>query len=342
MALRAPAFWNDDEPGFAADMLRPFGLIYGYATAQRLKKSGLHLPIPVISVGNFTAGGTGKTPVARALADALLARGERPFIIARGYGGASHGPIRVSPLLHTAREVGDEPLMLAREHAVIIARDRAAGAQLAVEQGADVIILDDALQNPALHKDFSLVLVDGAVGIGNGLCIPAGPMRASLRTLLPHSDAVLIIGEDQRAFSNTLPDTLPRFSARMMPAASSRIALVDRPVIAYCGIGRPGKFHATLGEIGAEVVKSVTFADHHIFSDHDAAHLLALRQELKAELVTTEKDYIRLAGSEALDTLRLASLPVPISITLPDALMNLIYAALDSARRRIKTASGPA
>ena len=160
--------------------------------------------------------------------------------------------------------------------------------------------------------------------------------------MLHHVDAVLFMGADARETSTGLPEHLAQFQTSLEPAASSRIALAGCDVIAFCGIGRPEKFYETLENLGANIIRRASFADHHPFTDHDVAHLLALREEFKADLVTTEKDYIRLSGSEALDILRLASLPVPVRVQLPESLLALIYEAVDSARRRIITASGPA
>ncbi|MCA3636509.1 MAG: tetraacyldisaccharide 4'-kinase, partial [Methylobacterium sp.] len=195
--MRAPAFWQAGGNRLAAWLLAPIGWLYGRIALARLAREGERVALPVIAIGNFTAGGAGKTPVARAIATALAQRGEKPFILSRGYGGSLRGPHRVEPAHDNAAMVGDEPLMLARTCPVIVSRDRRAGAKLAIQQGASVLVLDDALHNPHLAKDFALAVVDGGAGFGNGFCLPAGPLRAPVEPMLAQTDAVLMIGADR-------------------------------------------------------------------------------------------------------------------------------------------------
>ncbi|MCA3601320.1 MAG: tetraacyldisaccharide 4'-kinase [Methylobacterium sp.] len=337
--MRAPAFWQAEGNRLAAWLLAPLGWLYGRITLARLAQPGEPVAIPVIAIGNFTAGGAGKTPVTRALSEALAARGERPFILSRGYGGSLRGPHRVEPSRDTAAMVGDEPLMLARQGPVIIARDRRAGARMALEQGASVLVLDDALHNPHLAKDFTLAVVDGGAGFGNGFCVPAGPLRAPVGPMLAQTDAVLMIGADRHDIAVELRGR-PIFASAI--AADPRIAeaLRKKRVLAFCGIGRPEKFAETLREIGTEIVRLRAFPDHHAFTESEASALLSEAGKLGATPVTTEKDAMRLAGGPAREKLREAAMVLPISVPLPDELMAAIYRMVDSSRRRVSTASG--
>lgn len=344
MSRTIPDFWRKDAslPGrMLASLLQPLGMIYAAATVRRMARKGWRAPLPVISIGNATLGGAGKTPTALALATALIARGERPFFITRGYGGTESGPLVVDAARHAAREIGDEPLLLARVAPTVVARDRAAGARLAIAQGASLLLLDDALQNPALDKDFSLCVVDAGFGFGNGRVVPAGPLRAPLTRMAPHIDAFLIIGEDRDGLANGFPGAKPVFSGRIKPAREAD-GFSGKRVIAYSGIALPEKFEASLREAGAIIVAARRYGDHHAFTPKDADDLLALARKHEAPLVTTAKDAARLTGDPALEALAEASQVLPIRLTGIEALVAEVYRAVLSARSRISTASGPA
>lgn len=340
--MRMPGFWHRDGARLPALLLAPLAWISGFLTARRMRRPGWRAPVPVISIGNFTAGGAGKTPMAIALATALLARGERPFILTRGHGGAEKGPLRLDPARHDARQVGDEPLLLARAAPVIVARDRAAGARLALNAGASMLLLDDGLQNPHLAKDVSLVMIDGRFGLGNGAVLPAGPLRAPLGAMLPHTDFVVLVGPDESGAGKAVSGTKPVHAARLVPDAAAAAALAGARVIAYSGIGLPEKFEKSLNEIGAHIVVARRFGDHHRFTEAEAEALLALAAEHGARLVTTAKDHVRLTGGAALERLAAASSILPVTMQAEPALFEAIYRAVESARSRISTASGPA
>jgi tetraacyldisaccharide 4'-kinase len=262
----------------------------------------LRLPVPVICVGNLSAGGTGKTPVALALLKLLAAQGMNPHALSRGYGGSAVGPLRVDPARHGADVVGDEPLLLAGAAPAWVARDRATGGQAAVAAGAGCVVMDDGHQNPALHKDLSLIVVDGAAGFGNRRVIPAGPLRESVAAGLARADAVIVIGEDftgeggHDVARDVAAAGLPLLRARLAPDPAAATALKGRKVLAFAGIGRPEKFFATLREIGADVVECVGFPDHHPFTHGEIVALTARAAALNAQLVATAKDVIRLPG----------------------------------------------
>lgn len=331
--MRAPAFWQRDGSRLLALLLAPLGWIYGWLTLRRMRRPGWRAPVPVISIGNFTAGGAGKTPTAIAVGEALKARGETPFFLTRGYGGRMIGPIRVDAATNDAAAVGDEALLLARHAPVIVARDRAAGARLAIAEGASCLVLDDALQNPTLIKDFSLAVIDGGFGFGNGECVPAGPLRAPVGAMQPYINAVLIIGEDEMACENACHSLgWSFFLTEMVPDAAPAAVLAGQDIVAFCGIGRPEKFRATLEALGAKIRVFHAFGDHHPYSEAEAQHLMKTSPD--ALLVTTAKDHVRLRGTPALDALAARAMPLPITVPLGPALVEALYRAVDSARSR--------
>lgn len=328
--MKTPAFWRAGAGDLLAKLLAPLGWLYGALTLRRMARPGWRAGVPVIAVGNFTAGGAGKTPTALALARALAARGAQPAFITRGYGGTLPGPLRVEG--HGPREVGDEALLLAREAPTYVARDRAAGARLAIRQGASCLILDDALQNPALVKDFTLAVVDGAFGLGNGHVLPAGPLRAPLEGQLAHVDAVMIVGAACEGLREALGNRVPVFAAAL--AVEEASALAGQPVIGFCGLGLPEKFEASLAACGAKIVAFHAFADHHAFSDTEAEALVAEAARRGARLVTTAKDHVRLAGSPALARLAKAAQVLSVRMQLDPALIERVSGVISGAYGR--------
>ena len=303
----------------------------GAATLRRMGRPGEAAGVPVICVGNFIAGGAGKTPTALALAALLQQRGETPVLLTRGYGGRLSGPVRVDPAIHGPIDIGDEPLLLARRAPTIVARDRVAGAALARSVGASVIIMDDGLQNPSLQKQLSLAVVDGAAGAGNGYCVPAGPLRAPLAAQLRHVQAVLIIGAGEpgaaiAALAKAQGKAV--ITATLEPSESAR-ALAGRRVIAAAGIGRPEKFSATLRDLGAVIVAERPFGDHHAFRPAEVEELVAAAIKDDCVVATTEKDMTKLASlwPQAARE-RLLAVPVALKIDTPAVLEGLLDSVL--------------
>jgi tetraacyldisaccharide 4'-kinase len=325
--MKAPAFWSA-KPGVIAWLLSPLGWIYGLATAWRMAKPGRKTALPVICIGNLTAGGAGKTPTVLMLAKALLNAGETPFVVSRGYGGRLTGPVRVLPGKMTAADCGDEPLLLARHVPAIVSRDRLAGARLAQAEGATLVLLDDGLQNPGLYKDFSIAVIDAGAGFGNGFCVPAGPLRAPVGLQMIHVDALLVIGEGNMALpAMAARSGKPLFHTSITPDAITITQLRERPVIAFAGIGRPEKFFDTLRSAGIAVAATRAFADHHAFGAAELAELRRAAESKKWQLVTTEKDMVRLPKPAA----DIIALPIALDPADP-ALLELIRSAI--ARRR--------
>jgi tetraacyldisaccharide 4'-kinase len=287
-AVNAPEFWQHDDG--LARALAPLGQLYALgARLRRRLAAPWRPPVATICIGNLTVGGTGKTPTAIALARRLAAAGRKPVLVSRGYRGRLSGPVRVDPARHTAREVGDEPLLLAEAAPTIVAKDRLAGIRAAMELG-NVVLLDDGFQDPRLVYDLALVVVDGVVGFGNGRVMPAGPLRERIDDGLARADAVVQIGGERPLVRR------PIIGARLLPTEAS-LRFRGRKVLAFAGIGRPGKAFATLAEIGAEIVATRAFADHHAYDEDDIARLVEDAARLGAEPVTTRKDWVRLPAS---------------------------------------------
>ena len=337
MRLEAP-FWWYRRKGALASALAPVGRLYGRLVEARAARVAPYRSLlPVICIGNFTAGGGGKTPTAIAVATMLAELGARPAFLTRGYGGASKGPVLVAKG-QSAEEVGDEPLLLAEVAPTMVAADRAAGAVALEATEAAVIVMDDGFQNPSLAKDLSLVVVDAAAGIGNGLIMPAGPLRAPLDAQMARASALIVIGDGEKAASLTEAFTAqgkPVLKARTVPRQDRRWLGV-LPVIGFAGIARPEKFFATLRNNGARLIDTRAFPDHHRYRERDARRLLKAAKEQNAMLVTTEKDFVRLADEEdtALGELRHRCRPFPIAIEFDDAaaVKALLSAAIAKAK----------
>jgi tetraacyldisaccharide 4'-kinase len=318
--MREPAFWWRT-PGLLAAALAPLGALYGAIAAHRMARRGQRARVPVICIGNLTLGGSGKTPAAIAVARMLQAAGERPAFLTRGYGGQLAGPVAVSTE-HTAADVGDEPLLLARVAPTVVARDRVAGAA-AAPADTTVIVMDDGLQNPSLAKNLAVVVLDGPRGIGNRKIFPAGPLRAPLAAQLARCHALLVVGDAGASAKDIIAAAHHRgravLTGRLVPDATAIAQLRGRNVLAFAGIGDPDKFYATLRAAGIAVAEQRRFADHHVFTTADAADLIARAEAGAFTLVTTEKDHARMSGHAALATLAARSTTLPVTLTIDDA-----------------------
>ena len=286
--MTPPRFWQRN--GWGARLLSPLGVVVAASTARRVARPGWRAPVPVLCCGNASVGGAGKTTVALDLAARLVARGIAVHCISRGYGGQARGPLRVDPDVHGAELVGDEPLLLAAVAPTWVGADRAASAQAAVAAGAGALLMDDGLQNPDLVKDASLLVIDGAAGFGNGRVMPAGPLREPATAAATRCRAAVLIGMDGWGVRAALPEGMPVLDAWLVPDQ----ALHGLRILAFAGIARPAKFHATLEQAGATVAGTMDFPDHHRFRPHELRLVMKRAALLGAAPVTTPKDAVRL------------------------------------------------
>jgi tetraacyldisaccharide 4'-kinase len=317
MRLEQPSWWHGTGSldRLKAALLTPAGLLYGTGTKARFALAQPYRStLPVVCIGNFTVGGAGKTPLALAVAALARELGKKPAFLTRGYGGALSGPHLVADGRDQPAEVGDEPLLLAASAPTMLARDRPAGAKAIEALGADLIIMDDGFQNPSLVKDLALIAVDAGAGFGNGGVFPAGPLRAPLGYQLARTDVVVLIGEGGKPLAKRLKGRVPVIKARLRPPGDADW-LRGQPVFAFSGIGRPAKFFETLKDCGAKLAGTRAFPDHHAFSEADALLLIREAAHHSAALVTTAKDWVRLAApSGPLAELKACSRVLPVEL----------------------------
>lgn len=304
MPGREPRWWYGTGPHWQATLLSPVGRLVGSVATARLRKKNFYSSrLPVICIGNFTVGGSGKTPLALLVARLVSDEGHEPWFLSRGYGGRLSGPVRVDAAVHGSVDIGDEPLLLAHHASTVVSRDRREGARFieATAPANAVIIMDDGLQNPFLAKDLVIAVVSGDRGFGNGRVIPAGPLRAPLSAQIGLADAILVTGHASET-TRVLRDFLRTLTQEPLLSATTRASedaarLRGRRVVAYAGIANPERFFAMLESLGASVVARRAFADHHAFSDREARDLVDMARRTSADLVTTEKDMARLSGA---------------------------------------------
>jgi len=338
MVTEAPPFWWAG-PDWKAWSLSPLSFLYGQAAAFRMRHAP-RTPVdrPVICVGNLTVGGAGKTPTALSLARAVVADGRRPGFLSRGYAGTLGGASLVDPEHHLAREVGDEPLLLAEVAPTVVSPNRLKGAELLIEKDVDIILMDDGFQSARIAFDSAVLVVDSRRGLGNGHILPAGPVRAPVSEQIRYATGIVVVGKGQAADSVIRiagRAAKPVFEARLVPQKPD--AFRDMAVLAYAAIGDPGKFFASLEEAGARIEAERSFADHQHLSDEQIEDLLETAEKMNLQLVTTSKDLVRLRGLKgAAGELEKKSmvLEVQLEFDLPDAARTIIETARTNFRKR--------
>jgi tetraacyldisaccharide 4'-kinase len=313
-------------PGGA--FLRPLAILYGAVARRRFENAHRYRPaIPVICVGNFTAGGTGKTPLTAHICERLIELGQSPAVLTRGYGGRLKGPHWVDLTRDCSKDVGDEPLLHAAISATIISKNRMQGAkEIERRREHSIIVMDDGLLNGSLEKDLSIAVLDGTRGVGNGEVIPAGPLRAPLEFQLGLVDCIVVNKGTGAALERALRlagDLRRHFPG---PVIETSIAprgevnwLSGQRIVAYAGIGSPQRFFELARAHGADIVRERIFPDHHVFQDADAGSLIAEAEACSAMLLTTEKDFARLAAAQGrCAELRTLSRVLPIKMVFEE------------------------
>ena len=349
MPLNTPGFWYAGRRSWLAWLLLPFGWLYGQAVGvHRRSTRPWRCGVPVLSIGNLTLGGTGKTPLGIALARGLAQRGWRVAVLLRGYGARKQESLLLTPASRF-EEVGDEALEYGRGltagldqgHGVVwVGSNRRRSAEQAIASGANLILLDDGLQHWPLARDLDVSVLDGRHGLGNRLLFPAGPLREPIAQLA-RADVLVLTGSGPAAASSAAPGVVcppdwpcgrPWFAVRfcLEPPAG----LLGKPLLAFCGIGLPQKFFESLRACGLQLVATESFPDHHVYADADLQRLLDLAHANGAHLVTTVKDGQRLPDRFR-DAVNLVPLRVePTSLApLLELLDRRLSAVVGSVRR---------
>ncbi len=281
--------------------LLPLSVIYGGLCAiRRICSRPYKASVPVICIGNVTVGGTGKTPTCRVILNQLQYTYKNPIIVSRGYGGNITTPTVVNSDTHTAQQVGDEPLMLAQDATVVISKNKKKGVQTAEKLGADIIVLDDGLQNPTVYKDVVVVVIDGYRGFGNGRILPSGPLRQYAAKPLQNAHMILVTG----CKSGVYTDIKNIYGDKVLYADYVPIALPfqeRQSVVPFAGVGNPDKFFETVRQCGYPIRAKLSYPDHHLYSEGDLQDLHSVAATALAKLITTEKDYMRLSADQRQD-----------------------------------------
>jgi tetraacyldisaccharide 4'-kinase len=282
MKLIIPKFWH--HKSFLSLLLLPLSYLYIFLTSL-VRKKCIYIPkAKVISVGNITMGGAGKTPVA--LSIAKLMSQHKIVILTRGYKGLINGPLMVNEE-HDITEIGDEALLLANYVPTCVSKDRLKGIKFLEELGYDLIITDDGMQDNRFFKSLSILVVDSYFGFGNGLVFPAGPLRERIESGINKTDFIAVIGGGDFI----PPTTKPIKYAEL----KSKQKLENHKFIAFAGIGNPNKFFLTIKQYGGKIIKEIAFGDHHQYTERELDDLVNMAKKYNAKLITTEKDYVRIS-----------------------------------------------
>ena len=294
--LKAPKFWYKKNDTYLSNSLYPLSLLFRFGTkirnfVSRKTSSG----IPVICIGNIVVGGAGKTPVALKIGNLLKLNGYNPHFVSRGYGGVETSNVLVKEW-HSAKSVGDESLLLAEVAPTWIGQDRNKSFILAKEKGADCIIMDDGFQNPTIHKDFSIIVINGDQEFGNRRVMPSGPLRESINRGLSRTNLIIIIGKVSEELKSKIPNHIPLINASFVINNQNKI-FKGQKITAFAGIAYPEKFFNSLKQQGAKIVREMIYPDHHIFDENDLLNLAEIANKTNSILVSTQKDFVRIPRS---------------------------------------------
>jgi tetraacyldisaccharide 4'-kinase len=294
--LKAPKFWYLKKDTILSWSLYPLSFLFELGTKFRNVTSRTNkFSFPIICIGNIVVGGAGKTPVAIKIGELLKIAGYNPHFISKGYAGVIKKSTLVAPW-HSPKSVGDEPLLLSQIAPTWIGIDRVNSIKLAKNMGADCIIMDDGFQNPTIHKDFSIVVINASQEFGNKRVIPAGPLRESIKRGLSRTKLIIVIGEITISLQKDIPDHIPIIQAKFKINNENKI-FKGQKITAFAGIAYPEKFFTSLREQGAKIIKEVTYPDHHIYDENDLLSLAEIANKTQSILVSTQKDFVRIPKS---------------------------------------------
>ncbi len=291
--LKAPKFWYLKRDSLLSNTLYPFSLLFRLGTKiKNLISIERKTKLPIICIGNIVIGGAGKTPVALKIGSMLKKAGYNPHFVSKGYGGIEKNNTLVKDW-HSPKSVGDEPLLLSEIAPTWIGLDRNKSFQLASENGADCIVMDDGFQNPTLQKDFSIVVINGEQGFGNKRVIPSGPLRESIKRGLSRTNLVITIGNISDSVKDKIPKHIPLIAANFK-IKEDNMMLQGQRITAFAGIAYPEKFFNSLKLLKANIVDKISYSDHHIYNENDLLYLAEIANKNKSILVTTKKDMVRI------------------------------------------------
>lgn len=294
--LKAPKFWYLKKNTVLSRSLYPLSLLFRLGTKFRnIISHTNNFAFPIICIGNIVVGGAGKTPVAIKIGELLKISGYNPHFISRGYAGL----IKRSTLVkswHSPKSIGDEPLLLSQIAPTWIGKDRSHSIRLAKDMGADCIIMDDGFQNPTIHKDFSIIVINASQEFGNEKVMPAGPLRESIKNGFSRTNLIVVIGDITNNLQNNIPDHIPIIKAKFKINNENKI-FKGQKITAFAGIAYPEKFFTSLREQGAKIIKEVTYPDHHIYDENDLLSLAETANKTQSILVSTQKDFVRIPKS---------------------------------------------
>lgn len=290
MKLIIPQFWR--KKNFISSLLYPFSLIYSFISSKISHveaKDIYHPKAKVITIGNITMGGAGKTPVALSIAKIVKNYSKHKVaILTRGYKGKLKGPVMVDSS-HNVDDIGDEAILIFKEFTTCVAKNRLDGIKFLEENGYNIIITDDGMQDNRFQQSITIMVIDSYFGFGNGLILPAGPLREKIELGIHKADFIAIIGEGDFK----LDTKVPILKAKIV----SKTLLNQEKFIAFAGIGNPDKFFQSVIEAEGELVDKISFGDHYQYSDAEIRKLIDLSKSKNAKLITTEKDYTRIEDS---------------------------------------------
>ncbi len=331
MKINTPSFWyrqKSTPPTLTEHFLSPLSALYDLGNKLNQQRQNTKtVKVPVICIGNITAGGSGKTPTCIALHNTLASEGisKNIYFLTRGYGG-SNSSTRVITGHEDASETGDEPLLLSKHTQTVVSANRHEGAMHAGDLGAKLIIMDDGFQNQTLHKDLSFLVVDGTMGFGNGKTLPSGPLREPVEHALKRTDAIIFIGKDHRELIPQLNTQIscPIFAATVKPQIDLD---KERPYIGFAGLGHPEKFKNTLQECGVKLLDFIPFPDHYPYKKTDLESLISQARKQNARLITTEKDILRIPVCHRDD---IDVLPITLEFEKPNDISRFLKDKLNS------------